>query len=157
MSEKYPLAYTSSIEDAIKGMQLRGDKGPAQLRGHIVNQHLVLPWFGVAKFDIDLANRMDISLDWVVRKGIESLEQGWKQPKGIFAGEPNGADDVYRRLGLPWNEDWCKLMVVKNLIYIAQSGQSKIDWNRVKNAVPGASTIRLDIHRDSYDIFIPGY
>lgn len=158
MSEHYSLAYTNSIEDAVIGMHKRGEEGPAQLRGHIVNQHYnpqVLAWFGVARFDIDLAQRMNIPLDWVVKKGIERLELGWKDPEGFLTREPNpGYARVYGRLGLPWGEDWCKLMVVKNLIYIDQSGMGRVDWARVSGAVPAYRSVTLDIRRDSSDPFL---
>ena len=158
MIEQYSLAYTNSVEDAIRGMQLRGENGPAQLRGHIVNQHFdprVLSWFGVARFDIDLAQCMGIPLDWVIKKGIERLEHGWADKDGHLMKPPgNVSSQVYNRLDLPWGEDWCKLMVVKNLIYIDQSGMGSIDWDRVYKAVPTARSIKLDIRRDSFDLLI---
>lgn len=156
MVEQLSSLYSKSLAREVVDMQLRGEKAGPALRGHIVNVHFspdALAWLGVARFDIDLAKRMGMPLDWVVKKGIELLENGWDDPNGDLGRIPGVSFVVYRNSGLPWGEDWCKSMIVKNLIYIEQLGTARVDWDRVVAAVPNARSIALDIDRDSFDPF----
>jgi hypothetical protein len=152
----YPIKYAKSMGFAIEDMREKGDKGPASLRGHIVNDHFspaVLPYFGVARFDTVLAAKLDIDLTWAVKEGMLKLEGLW--PNGIaedFQNPPASRHDrIFKRLGLPWGEDWCKMMIVKNFLYFERLRRAAIDWDRVVAAVPDARSITLDIERDSFD------
>ena len=153
------LTYQEALEAGVVHMYIKGEKAGPSLRGHIVKQHFspyVLAWFGVARFDIDLAKRANIPLDWVVKKGIDRLENGWPEVKpDFFAQTPRFDNDALMISDMPWGEYWCKTMIVKNLMYIDQSGTAKVDWDKVVAAFAGASAVTLDINRDSVEPFNP--
>jgi len=157
-----PFNYYKELNEAARKFVKNGDT-PAGLRGHIVNKHFdprVLGWFGVARFDIDLAKKLHIPLDWVVKKAYDRIEIGWPAEQASELQRyliKNPKTDVYARyaqLGIRFDEDWCKAMVIRNLRYIELLGLSPVDWNRVTRAVPSSRGITLDLARDSFDPFM---
>ncbi len=120
-------------------MECRGEKGPAQLRGHIARAHfsgVFLPIFRVARFDIDLARKLEIPLGWVVKQGIIQMERGWVQ-------DLKTRDED--------TENMLRTLVVKNLQYIEQVGSATVNWEEVFAIYPAARALSLDINGDSFD------
>lgn len=139
-------------------IHLRGDNWQAKLRGHIYKTHLhpnVLCWFGVPKYDTDLATLLGVPLNRVAEKGTDFLERGWEYDFGNL-GRPRVENTVmFDRLGGEWGEEWCKRMVVKSLRYIEQCQPSVVDWDRVHNVYPQSADIQFDLKRDWYDESFP--
>jgi hypothetical protein len=154
--------YQHALEEAAIILEAKGEAGLPSLRGHIVNGHFspgVLAWYGVARFDIDLAKLMEIPLTWVVKGGVKILEQGWKSEYRIdFESLPDKhSSTVFRRFSQPWGPKWCREMIVRNFLYIEQQQLAEIDWVRVQQAVPNAHSLTLNLGHDSYDFLIPSW
>jgi hypothetical protein len=131
-------------------------KGPVSLRGHLVNGHFHpfwLGWMGVASIDIEAADKLQIPLDWVVKKAYKLLQDGWPDDQKVQFDRPRNSfqSNVWVKSGKPWGEEWCKEMVVKNMLYIDQLGLSLVDWEKVVEAMPNLDEITLDLKRDSYE------
>ncbi|HSX18886.1 MAG TPA: hypothetical protein VLE91_01995 [Candidatus Saccharimonadales bacterium] len=151
MKEYSEAVYSQALDNAYFQMQRGGEAAIPGLRGHIFKEHIadseILSIFGVARFDIDLARRLNAPLGWVVKKAINLLESDWlPQDKA-----PRLSDSVYGKLGLPWTREWSELMVAKNLKYIEQTGDEQIDWDRVEAVVPGARFLVVNLDLDSSD------
>ena len=150
--------YIHALESAKRDLSVLGGAGSAKLSEHIAQAHLalyVLPWYGVARFDIDLAEKMNAPLDGVIEYGVQRLKTGWRNNWERESEPGYQFFAVYRRLGLPWNEDWCKLMVVKNMLYVEQKKLAVVDWAEVRAIYPAAAGVSLDIKRDSFDPEFP--
>lgn len=122
---------------------------------HIFETHFrpdILAWMGVAIYDIKLAQLVNISLERVVDEGYKRLEVGWGIDEAFFDHYPTIGDNVLRKSGLPWNRDWARMMIIKNLRYIEECRVGEIDWIRVERASPNAKDITLDLEKDAYDI-----
>ena len=156
MLEQDNLTYLAALQKAARDLPFSRNQEKG-LRGHIANTHfspLILPWYGVARFDIDLAKLLNIRLEWVVAKGMQYLETGWPEYQQNFDElilcNPNKRV-VFDRTQEDWNTDWCKKMVYKNLLYIEQSGTANFDRSGIYRKHPHLEGITLDMSRDSFD------
>jgi len=151
--------YRLMLEKALQGEKMTcPDAGP-NLRGHIAKQHFspgILAWMGVAKFDLELAALKGLNMDWAVKKAYERLENGWAGHEAEFQ-KPRTVkmNSVFNRDSLPWDENWPKIFLVKNLKYIEQLNLSVIDWDRVTKIIALTDETILDIEKDAHDPDFP--
>lgn len=132
---------------------------PASLRGHIVKAHLrpdILCRVGVARYDIELARYREISLDWVVVKALQRLEEADAQ---VMLRMQDSYlmfrfwDELTKCLPLYpyWSVDDYRRMIARNLMYMENLGRASIDWERAIRTVPDVQLITFDIEKASND------
>jgi hypothetical protein len=112
--------------------------GPS-LRGHIVNAHLrpsTLFWYGIPRFDVELAEARGFNLGWVVHKAIQRLEQA----DDLVAGLPPITEiqkSVFKINRLPTATEY-RVLLARTLALIDNYNLASVDWERVENIIPGA-------------------
>lgn len=116
----------------------------ASLRGHIVKGHLkprALSWFGVPRYDIELAAFGGVRLDWVVDKTYEiiesstkSLEEAIRRESGVMTENLN----AYRY----------REMAVRTLVLIEKHNLADVDWERVSRSFDRVQEIMNEPHKE---------
>ena len=145
--------FYQQIDSDEKRIKKEGQLAIAGFITHIRVTHFypaILGWLGVPIYDLNLLKNMDLPTNSIVGSVYEKLENGWPGGGTSFDKNPS-PPSVFGNLNLPWNEDWCKFMLVKTLIYIEQLRLAEINWGRVTTAVPSAKTLDFDPTRDCYD------
>ena len=123
---------------------------PASLRGHIAKRHFIVgvcAYYGMARYDIEIAAYRGIPLDWVVKKAYENLERYDSDIQYDINKDARVITGIVRNFSVMHY----RIIVVQTIKYIEQFGLASIDWDRVEKSLPGASNIKFDLERDSRD------
>lgn len=123
---------------------------PTSLRGHIGNRHFIVglcAYYGMARYDVEIAAYRGIPLDWVVKKAYENLERDDADIQHDIDSDAR----VWIRQVRNFTVEHYRIIAVQTLKYMEQFGLTSIDWIRVEKSLPGASEVQFDLERDSRD------
>jgi hypothetical protein len=136
---------------------------PKSIRGHIVNTHFkysTMAWYGVAEWDLGLAEFRRIPMDWVIKKACDLITQPDDvMLVGILREEPlyrlfQHRFAVYEKK-LGWDylvPQSHRMMLVKNLHAMNNHGLlGEFDWDPIEKFVPGASNMTVDVTQDTME------
>ena len=148
--------FQAAVLSEAKLMDTYGPDAEPNLIRHI-KLHLetlgILVWFGPPKFDLLLARERGMDLNEVAKTCTLLLKTGWGE-SALRSGFETYYYPLARRLNMPYGEGLGKVLVVKSLRLMEELGLAEVDWSGVKDIMPEAAHIGLDIRRDSFDPYL---
>ena len=120
------------------------------LRGHIAKRHFIVglcAYYGMARYDVEIAAYRGMHLDWVVKEAYENLERDDADIQYDINKDARVITGIVRNFSVTHY----RIIVVQTLKYIEQFGLASIDWDRVERSLLRASKVEFDLDRDSGD------